>query len=84
VFSICHELKIDDPIAWMNNVPPVLVDWWIAYFVRKQEIEDQAYKKAAGKHTEHAPEEASKILERMASGEQRRNRGTVLQGRPRP
>jgi len=61
VFSICHELKIDDPIAWMNNVPPVLVDWWIAYFVRKQEIEDQAYKKAAGKHTEHAPEEASKL-----------------------
>lgn len=84
MFSICHELKIDDPIAWMNNVPPVLVDWWIAYFVRKQDLEDQAYKKASGSAVEHKPEEASKLLEGMAGGKQRRNRSTVLQSRPRP
>jgi hypothetical protein len=68
----------------MNSVSPVLVDWWIAYFVRKSEIEDDAYQKASGKPTEHTPEEAAKLLESIAGGEQRRSRGTVLQGRPRP
>lgn len=52
--------------------------------MRKSEIEDDAYQKASGKPTEHTPEEAAKLLESIAGGEQRRSRGTVLQGRPRP
>lgn len=84
VFSICHELKIDDPIAWMNNVPPVLVDWWISFFVRKQQIENEAYQKATGKGQQRSPDELSELLEGMSNGGTGRSRGSVLQGRPRP
>ena len=39
VFSICQDLNIDDPIHWMNNTKPIVVDWWIAYrsFMAEQE-----------------------------------------------
>ena len=30
VVMICKELKIDDPIYWMNNTDPKVVDLWIA------------------------------------------------------
>jgi len=84
VFSICHELKIDDPIAWMNSVPPVLVDWWISFFVRKQQIESEAYQKASGKGQHRSPDEISELLQGMSDGGTRRSRRTVLQSRPRP
>ena len=31
MFSLCKELKIDDPIVWFNAVPDTLIDWWAAY-----------------------------------------------------
>ena len=33
--EICHALKIDDPVYWMNNVPPQIVDLWIAHYIVK-------------------------------------------------
>ena len=68
----------------MNSVSPVLVDWWIAFFVRKQDIENEAYRKATGKGQSQSPDEVSKLLEGMTHGGERRSRGTVLQSRPRP
>ncbi len=49
MFSICLELGIDDPIAWMNNTPNVLVDWWISFKIHKSDKEREAYEKATGK-----------------------------------
>lgn len=53
MFSICHDLGIDDPISWMNSVPPVLVDWHIAYRCYKSDAEAAAYEKVrnGGKRT---------------------------------
>lgn len=53
VFSICHDLGIDNPIKWMNETPPVVVDWWIAYRCFKSEAEAAAYEKIknGGKRT---------------------------------
>ena len=68
----------------MNSVPPILVDWWIAFFVRKQDIENEAYRKASGKGQSQTPDEVSTLLEGMTHGGTGRSRGTVLQGRPRP
>jgi hypothetical protein len=30
VVTICKELRIDDPIYWMNNTDPKVIDLWIA------------------------------------------------------
>ena len=48
VFSICKELCIDDPIYWMNNTSNMVVDWWIAYFMLKNERETAAYEESSG------------------------------------
>ena len=42
VFSLCEDLKIDDPVAWMNSTKPVVVDWWIAYRILKNERQNAA------------------------------------------
>ena len=30
-FSVCKNLGIDDPVTWMNNTSPAVLDAWIAY-----------------------------------------------------
>jgi len=35
--KICKELGIDDPIHWMNNTDPRLLDLWIADFIVESE-----------------------------------------------
>ncbi len=35
--KICRELGIDDPIHWMNNTDPRLLDLWIADFIVEAE-----------------------------------------------
>lgn len=30
-FDICKELGIDDPVCWMNTVPPKVLDFWFAH-----------------------------------------------------
>jgi hypothetical protein len=48
VFSICKELCIDDPIHWMNNTSPLVVDWWIAYLMLKNEREEAVHSGSGG------------------------------------
>lgn len=31
-FRLCLQLGIDDPIAWMDNTPPWLLNAWMAYY----------------------------------------------------
>lgn len=64
VFSICKELKIDDPIHWMNSVKPIVVDWWIAYFSHEADLEKEAYDKATKKQQGKSmqPDEAAAFL----------------------
>jgi hypothetical protein len=38
-FKICKDLGIDDPVFWLNNVDPSLVDSWIAYSQYEGELE---------------------------------------------
>ena len=68
VFSICKELKIDDPIHWMNSVRPIVIDWWIAYLSHESDLEKEAYKKASKKTTgrEMQPSEAAAFLSNKA------------------
>lgn len=42
VFKICSDLSIDDPVTWMNNVDPAVVDGWIAYHLAVQKMEESA------------------------------------------
>lgn len=32
---LCRELNIDDPVAWMDAVPPHVVDLWIAFYLNE-------------------------------------------------
>ena len=68
VFSICKELKIDDPIHWMNSVKPIVIDWWIAHFSYEADLEKEAYKKASKKSEgkNMLPEEAAAFLSNKA------------------
>ena len=43
--SICKQLGIDDPVAWMNATDPKVLDLWIAEMIF--EAEDQNLKPAA-------------------------------------
>ena len=61
VFSICKDLTIDDPIHWMNNTSPIVIDWWVAYYTLKAEREAEVYK-SSGKGKEMSPEDASEYL----------------------
>ncbi len=45
VFKICKNLGIDDPVHWMNNVDPSIVDSWIAFSQYENELEAGAYSK---------------------------------------
>tara|TARA_Y100000361_G_scaffold153370_1_gene175000 strand:+ start:1845 stop:2054 length:210 start_codon:yes stop_codon:yes gene_type:complete len=64
VFSICEALGIDDAIHWMNNVQPIVVDWWIAYFTVKAQRENEAYN-GAKEDVHLSGEEASQKLKQM-------------------
>lgn len=62
MFRLCKEsLKIDDPIAWMDAVPPEIVDRWIAYHLHEAK-QAQAASSKTGKML--TPDEALKELER--------------------
>ena len=87
MFSICQELGIDDPISWMNSVPPVLVDWWISFRIHRGEKEREAYesvKSGSSLSFDGNSIEASEYLGKIANGKGRSSRGTVLRGDPRP
>ena len=58
VFTICKDLGVDDPIHWMNNVSPMVIDWWIAHYTLKVRRESEAYKD----NQSFDPDEASNIL----------------------
>lgn len=40
VYRICEMLHIDDPVFWMNNTSPAVVDGWVAYLIFKSEVEN--------------------------------------------
>ena len=66
VFSICHELGIDDPIHWMNNTSPLVVDWWVSYLCVKSDRERAAYDdSSSGKVMD--PAEAGEYLSSITS-----------------
>lgn len=31
---VCEKLGIDDPVCWMNNTDPRVLDLWIAYYLK--------------------------------------------------
>jgi len=64
VFSICKDLGIDDPIYWMNNTKPVVIDWWIAYNSHCHDMEKEAYENT-GKNKEMDPAEAGEYLSNL-------------------
>lgn len=83
MFSICQDLGIDDPVTWMNSVPPVLVDWWIAYKIHVGEKERQAYEEVSGKGKKTLTgEQAGEYLGKMFDGKRRPSRGTILRSDP--
>lgn len=65
VFSICKELGIDDPICWMNNTSPLVIDWWIAFESLRAEREAAIYKNS-GSGQEMSGEDAGKYLTRIS------------------
>tara|TARA_Y100000361_G_C11001806_1_gene259690 strand:+ start:340 stop:618 length:279 start_codon:yes stop_codon:yes gene_type:complete len=62
VFSICQDLGIDDPIHWMNNTSPRVIDWWIAYHAVKTERELKAYE---GDKKSMEPNDAAEYLNNL-------------------
>jgi len=52
VFTICEKLCIDDPIHWMNNTKPIVVDWWIAHHSLSNQREKDAYDRAGKKSSQ--------------------------------
>ena len=65
VFHICKELNIDDPIHWFNTVPPITVDWWIAYLSLVSKRENDSADTSKGK--EMSPDSAQEYLSKFAS-----------------
>jgi len=65
-FSICKDLGIDDPIHWLNNTKPIVLDWWIAYYSLKADQEAEMMKSTSG-NVEMSPEEAGEYLSRITS-----------------
>jgi len=65
-FSICKELGVDDPIHWINNTRPIVLDWWIAYNSLLADQEAEMRKSTSG-NTEMTPEEAGEYLKRITS-----------------
>lgn len=61
VFRICEELKIDDPVAWMNCTDSAVVDSWIAYFSYKNDLEEGTLK-----GNKMSPDEAGAYLNGIA------------------
>jgi hypothetical protein len=82
-FSICEELGVDDPIAWMNGTSPRVLDWWIAYRVVKSDREAKAAESARSGSTDVPLSELSSHFESKINGVERPRRGTVLRGDPR-
>ena len=65
VFAICEMLGVDDPIYWMNNTKPIVIDWWIAYLTLKAEREERAHEGTdTGKQVD--PEDAFEYFNNMA------------------
>ena len=64
VFVICDNLNIDDPIHWMNNTSPVVIDWWIAFMSVKADREAALYDKTDG-NREMSPEDAGNYLSNL-------------------
>ncbi len=64
VFSICKDLGIDDPIHWMNNTKPIVIDWWIAYNSHRYDLEKSAYENT-GNNKEMDPAEAGDYLSNL-------------------
>jgi len=56
-FEICSGLSIDDPVAWMDAVDPVVLDRWIAYKIFKREVD--------GGSSDDSPESALEKLRKM-------------------
>lgn len=54
-FRICEKLNIDDPVLWMDNIDPRVLDRWIAYMVVKND-------KRQGKGEMKTIDEAAKTL----------------------
>lgn len=63
VFTICKDLGIDDPIAWMNGTSRLVVDWWVAYYAVSSEREAAAYKN--NDNEEMMPTDAGAQLKNM-------------------
>ena len=63
-FAVCLELGIDDPIHWMNNTSPVLLDWWVAFKSLKYEREMEAYESRNGSKP-MTPDAAGDYLHKM-------------------
>ena len=64
VFSICKELGIDDPVFWMNNTRPIVIDWWIAYHSHVAEEEKKLYEDS-GSNKEMDPADAGAYLSNL-------------------
>jgi len=82
-FSVCQELGIDDPIAWMNATSPRVLDWWIAFKIVKSEREAKALESAQSGSSNVPLSELSSHFESKINGVERPRRGTVLRGNPR-
>ena len=52
VVTICRELKIDDPIAWLDATDPRVVDLWIGHFQRKDALSKRHFE-AINELTKH-------------------------------
>lgn len=63
-FSICQDLCIDDPIHWMNNTSPILLDWWIAYKSLKYDRELEAMETSSNR-TKMSPDAAGDYLHKL-------------------
>lgn len=73
MFSICQELCIDDPIYWMNNTSPLVIDWWVSYLCVKSDREREAYEDSSkGKAMD--PAEAGEYLSIITSSSDGKSR----------
>ena len=66
VFKFCRDMRIDDPVEYLNRVPSEIIDQWMAFYI----VEADSLKNQSGMMS---PDEANK---RLAGGGS--NRGTTL------
>jgi len=58
-YHVCEKLGIDDPVCWLNNTKPEVLDGWVAWFSHMADVREGKVK------TQMSPNDAENYLSGM-------------------